>query len=230
MKSKPTSQPAVDLRDHIFYGFQLDEDQKRFRDAICDEDHIVVACEARAGTGKTQISVATANLLVQSGRYDKLIYVTFPVNEEKMGYLPGDVNEKSALYFEPLREALIKCNVIPDKVFDTNLESVKKGEAYVHPTTHAYLRGVNFENAVVILEECQNGYLDEIRKILTRCHDDCKVIMIGNIVQCDLLKNRNRSGFERYINEFEKYPWFVRCSLTKNYRGVLATAADEVIE
>lgn len=227
-RKKSSDKPMLDPNDNMFYGLQLDEHQQRFKDLIFDNEHIVVACEAKAGTGKTQIAVACANLLVQCGRYDRLTYVTFPCNEEKMGYLPGDINEKSALYFEPLREALIKCNVIPEKVFDTNIDSAKNGEAYVHPTTHAYLRGVNFEKSVVILEECQNGYLDEIRKVLTRCHDDCKVIMIGNHIQCDLLKNKDNSGFQKFMDAFEKYPWFARCELVKNYRGVLANAADEV--
>lgn len=219
----------MDIKDTMFYGFQLDEDQKKFRDAICDDEHIVVACEASAGTGKTQIAVATANFLVQSGKYDKLIYVTFPCNEEKLGYVPGTVEEKSALYFEPLREALIKCNLVPEKLFDTNLEAAKKGVAYIHPTTHVYVRGMNFEHSVVILEEAQNGYLDEIRKVLTRCHDDCKVIIIGNVRQCDLLKNKERSGFSQYMDALSKYPWFIRCHLAKNYRGILANAADEVM-
>ena len=58
------------FKDHLFYGFELDEEQKLFRDAIWDEEKLIVFCNAKAGTGKTFIAVATANLLVQYGRYD----------------------------------------------------------------------------------------------------------------------------------------------------------------
>ena len=219
-----------DINSTMFYGFDLDEYQKQYRDYIWDKDHIVVICEAKAGTGKTQIAVATANLLVQTGRYDKIIFVTFPCNEEKQGLLPGTLEEKSAPYFEPLRQALVKCNVDPEQVFDTNFDALKKGTAYIHPVTHTYLRGVNFENAVVILEECQNGYVDEIRKVLTRCAENCKVILIGNDRQCDLLKNKANSGFAKYREFFAEHGEgkVAFCKLEKNYRGWLANLADEI--
>lgn len=218
----------VDIENTLFYGLQLDEYQEAFKQAIFDKDLICVAVEAQAGTGKTQISVAAGSLLVEAGRYEKLIYVTFPCCEEKQGLLPGSIQEKSEPYFEPLREALIKCNYNPDQVFVTNTDAVKQGKAFVVPLTHTYLRGVNFENAVVILEEVQNGYLDEIRKILTRCHDSCKVIMIGNHKQCDIIKNKHNAGFARYLDYMEGQPWFKRCELKKNYRGVFANFCDNI--
>ena len=193
-------------------------------------EHIAISVEASAGTGKTTISVATAILLVQTGRYRKIIYVCFPCVEERLGYLPGSLEEKTALYFEPLREALIKCNLEPERVIESesNIENMKNGNAFIQTLTHNYLRGVNFENAVVILEECQNGYTDEVRKVLTRCHDSCKVIMLGNDRQCDLLKNKENSGFRKFREAFKGQAWYANCELIKNYRGLLANAADEV--
>ena len=60
----------VTLEQHPFYGLQLDDEQKIFRDAIWSPDNDIVFCDAMAGCGKTLIAVATANLLVQYGRYD----------------------------------------------------------------------------------------------------------------------------------------------------------------
>ena len=77
-----------DLNDSLFYGLELDNEQKIFRDAIWDEEHLIVFCNAKAGTGKTLIATATANLLVQYGRYDGIVYISSPTQEEKLGFLP----------------------------------------------------------------------------------------------------------------------------------------------
>ena len=54
----------------------------------------------------------------------------------------------------------------------------KNGTNYIDCITHTFERGVNYENKVVIIDEAQNYYLDELKKVLTRCHDNCKVIVI----------------------------------------------------
>ena len=103
-----------DLKDHPFYGIVLDDDQKVFRDAIWNPEKLIVFCNARAGTGKTLIATATANLLVQYGLYDGIIYVVSSYGESRQGFLPGDITEKSEVYFEPFYQALIECNINPN--------------------------------------------------------------------------------------------------------------------
>ncbi len=66
--------PPKTLKNHPFYGLKLDEDQLIFRDAIWDPKNLIVFANCKAGTGKTLIAVATANLLVQYGFYDGIIY------------------------------------------------------------------------------------------------------------------------------------------------------------
>ena len=66
------------LSDHPFYGFILDKDQEAFRNAIWDKNKTIIFCNARAGTGKTLIATATANLLVKYGLYDGIIYIVSP--------------------------------------------------------------------------------------------------------------------------------------------------------
>jgi PhoH-like ATPase len=83
------------LSEHPFYGFTLDEDQRYFRDNIWDESVRIVFCNARAGSGKTVMAFATANLLYEYGKYDGIIYVVSPYGEGKQGFLPGDITEKS---------------------------------------------------------------------------------------------------------------------------------------
>ena len=87
---------------------------------------------------------------------------------------------------------------------------------------------LNFENKVVIIDESQNLYLDELKKVLTRINDNCKTIVIGHTGQIDLYHNPEHSGFARYIEHFKNDERTAVCELTKNYRGWVSTHADEL--
>ena len=125
-----------DLTDHPFYGLVLDDEQKIFRDAIWSEDKLIVFCNAKAGTGKTLIATATADLLVQYGRYDGIVYISSPTQEGKLGFLPGEVAEKTAVYSEPFLEALIKLNINPNTAInDESMVNQKNGTGYITDVT-----------------------------------------------------------------------------------------------
>lgn len=219
--------PAT-LEDHPFYGMVLDDEQAAFRDAIWDKDKLIVFCNSRAGTGKTTVAVGTANLMYEYGRYDGIIVVMFPCEESRQGYLPGDLKMKSEIYFESTNQAIIKCNLDPMHVVnDESLVKLKEGDGYIKLLTSTFLRGTNFENKVVIIEEAQNGTVDELRKVLTRCSDNCKVIVIGHTGQCDL-RGGNRSGFSQYIDHFKGEDKAAICELKTNHRGWISTKADEI--
>jgi len=218
-----------DLNDHPFYGIKLDKDQLNFANAILNPEKLIVFCDSKAGTGKTTIATGVANLLVQHREYDGIVYIAAPVQEEKLGYMPGDLQSKVSLYFDPLYQALIKLNITPENVINQlAIENMKNGTGYIDTITHVFLRGQNFENKVVIIEEAQNLYLDELRKVLTRIHDNCKTIVIGHCGQCDLYHNPQNSGFAKYIEHFRNEPYAQVCELTKNYRGKVSTHADSL--
>lgn len=216
------------LENHPFYGLELDDEQKAFRDAIWSPDKLIVFCNAKAGTGKTTIATATADLLVQYGRYGGIVYISSPCQEEKQGYLKGTLEEKSQYYAEPFYDALFRIGVNMNVAMCDDIMNEKNGTAYVKAITHTFLRGTNFENKVIIIDESQNYYFDELKKVLTRMHDNCKVIVIGHSKQCDLYHNPERSGFVKYLNHFAKYDFCEVCNLTKNYRGLISTIADEL--
>ena len=225
--------PPDTLDDCLFYGLRLDEDQKNFRDSIWDREKEIVFCNARAGTGKTTIAVGTANLLVRYGIYKKIIYIMSPVQEIRQGYLPGGLSEKSAPYMQPLKDALLKIGEVPDLVIDSedNIIGRKEGTAYIFCETHTFMRGINLEEAVVIIDEAENFYFDELKKVLTRiCSDTSKVIVIGHDGQCDLYKHPERSGFVPYLNAFRDSNdnRVGICKLEKNYRGWVSNFADSV--
>lgn len=216
------------LEDHPFYGLHLDKDQAKFRNAIWNNKNLIVFCNARAGTGKTQIAIGTANLLYEYGKYDGIVCVMFPCEENKQGYLPGDITQKSEVYFEPIHQAVIKCKLEPYRVFmNESMTSLKNGDGYIKLLTSTYLRGTNFENKVVIIDEAQNGTVEDLKKVLTRCSDTCKVIVTGHTGQIDL-KDKTKSGFKKYIEHFSNRENAEICELTKNYRGWISSTADEL--
>ena len=224
--------PAT-LDDSIFYGLALDEEQRKFRDAIYDKDKIAIICNSKAGTGKTTVAVATANLLVQYGFYDGIVYIMFPSMEQRQGYLPGGIEEKSAPYMEPLRQALISIGLVPEDVIisSNNIQALKNGTAYIEFTVDTFLRGCNFENKVIIVDEMQNGFFDQMKKVLTRMHDSNKIILLGHTGQCDLQKHADKSGFSSYLKAFEDIkddPRVAVCELKTNHRGWFSSFCDEV--
>ena len=152
------------------------------------------------------------------------------VSAQRIGYLPGDITQKSEVYFEPIYQAIIKCNLEPHRIInDESMTAKKCGDAYVKLLTSTYLRGTNFENKVIIIDEAQNGTLPDLKKVLTRCADSCKVIVIGHTGQIDL-KSKKQSGFARYIEHFKDEPYAAVCELHTNHRGIVSTKADELEE
>lgn len=220
------------LDTSIFYGIPLDEEQRDYANSIYSQDKLVVLCNSRAGTGKTTIAVGVANLLVQYGFYDGIIYIASPTQEQRQGYLPGNQEEKNAPYMEPLVEALITIGVNPSTaiVSESNIQSIKNGSAFIEFITDTYIRGCNFENKVVIVDESQNYYFDSLKKTLTRVHDSCKLVVIGHTEQCDLYKHQEKSGFKVYLDAFKESndDRVAIHELHTNHRGWISTFCDNV--
>ena len=213
-----------------FYGLILDEGQEKFVKAVLSPENSIVFCNAKAGTGKTTIAIGVANLIVQDKRndIDGIVYIVSPYGEQKQGFLPGSVTEKSEVYFEPAYQAIIECNLNPHAVVcNDSMTCKKRGEAYVKMLTHTFLRGSNLSKKVIIIDEAQNFTLAELKKVLTRIHDDSKVIVIGHTGQIDI---DTPSGFAKYINHFRNFESGEICELTENHRGRLSSFADALEE
>ena len=214
--------PSQITEDDPFFGWHLDEYQLNFVNAMLNPNNIAVFCNAKAGSGKTSLAVATAKILVKGGRYDNAIYCVSPTQEERLGYLPGDITEKTEVYFQPLAQALELIGENP------LLMSDPKQAFWIQPTTHLYMRGMNIEKSILILDECQNFFLDDCKKVFTRVHDNCLVVVIGHTGQNDLYKNKSHSGFAPYIEHFRNEPYVQICELKNNYRGKFSQKADEL--
>lgn len=223
----PDSEYDILYTDHMCYGMKLDEHQYGYMMSILNTDKKITFCEAPAGSGKTTLAFAGALRLFNSGNYNGIIYMMAPYGENRQGYLPGDITEKSEVYFEPAYQAMIKCNLVPYQVVSNEPLCGDKQDGFITLITNTFIRGTNFENKVVIIDEAQNFTEHELRTAISRIHDTCKVIIIGHTLQCDI--SSNKSGFEKCMNHFKCKHSDISDSveLVNNYRGEISKAADE---
>lgn len=226
--------PPETLENNPFWGLKLDDEQRVFRDAIWSRDTDIVLCSAKPGTGKTTVAVATAMLMKEYGVIDYIIYITAAgVMNVKEGYLPGTLEQKSAIYQIPLRQALVRIGYDPERVItsDQSMMALKDGTACITAQTDSYIRGTNFGDSdskvLVICDESQNYTVGALRTVLTRVGIGSKVVVIGEIRQCDL-KFPQDSGFAPAIALFRGHERAKICELNKTYRSWIAEVADNL--
>src|SRR5690606_12256093 len=111
--------------DSLFYGLRekMTEEQEFFVNSVIDYN--VVFSNSEAGTGKTLMSFASLYYLYEKGEIDEILYIFSPVEEDKMGFRPGSQKEKEEAYIDPLKQAIVKVGLMPDKVLDERYGFVK---------------------------------------------------------------------------------------------------------
>lgn len=159
--------------------------QRRYIEAI--EKNTIVLGVGPAGTGKTYLAVAMAVRAFRAHEVNRII-LTRPAVEagEKLGFLPGDLQEKVNPYLRPLYDALLE--TLGAETFQKHKE---KGTIEVAPL--AYMRGRTLDDAFIILDEAQNTTPEQIKMFLTRLGFHSKMVITGDITQIDLPDSR-RSG------------------------------------
>lgn len=152
--------------------------QKRYIDEI--KDNTIVLGIGPAGTGKTYLAVAMAVRAFREHKIKKII-LTRPAVEagEKLGFLPGDMQDKVDPYLRPLYDALF--DMFGADSFGRYME---KGIIEVAPL--AYMRGRTLDEAFIILDEAQNTTSEQIKMFLTRLGNDSRMVITGDITQIDL--------------------------------------------
>jgi phosphate starvation-inducible PhoH-like protein len=159
--------------------------QRAYVEAMARNDLVVAI--GPAGTGKTYLAVACALAALKAGQVNKII-LTRPVVEagEKLGFLPGDFQEKINPYLRPLYDAFYSM-LGPDRF------RLHRDEETIEIAPLAYMRGRTLDNAFIILDEGQNATPEQVKMFLTRTGAGSKVVVNGDITQIDL-PSRGKSG------------------------------------
>ena len=159
--------------------------QKKYVDAIAN--NTIVMGVGPAGTGKTYLAVAMAVKAFKAHEINKII-LTRPAVEagEKLGFLPGDLQNKVDPYLRPLYDALF--DMFGAESFAKHME---RGSIEVAPL--AYMRGRTLDDSFIILDEAQNTTREQIKMFLTRLGFNSKMVITGDITQIDLPDSR-KSG------------------------------------
>lgn len=211
----------------LFSGIICNEGQEKFRDAVMDDKNNFILVDAVSGSGKTLISVTCAKQLVANGHYRSCVFIVPTTSEQELGYRPGTTSEKISDYMVPLRQALMRIGEEPDRVITHSLEeNLKDSSKWLIADSQVFLRGVNFENQVVIVDEAQNFTIPQIKKIISRNYDSSKIIIIGSSNQIDI--DPNKSCFARLMKHMEGFEGYVKCELPISYRGKLAMHIDKL--
>jgi phosphate starvation-inducible PhoH-like protein len=183
----------VDLRDHFLKGGQLRQagkrritaksvNQRRYLDAI--EQYDIVFGIGPAGTGKTYLAMAQAVSYLLAKKVSRIILARPAVEAgEKLGFLPGDLQEKVNPYLRPLYDALYDMMEI-----EKAERLLERGTIEVAPI--AFMRGRTLNDAFVILDEAQNTTSEQMKMFLTRLGFGSKAVVTGDITQIDLPTGR----------------------------------------
>lgn len=168
-------------------------------------DGFNVAAVGSAGTGKTFLALTLAmnSILDPRTPQKRVIIVRSVVPTREIGFLPGTAEEKVAVYEQPYKDIL-------QQLFGkaTTYDYMKEARL-IEFTPTSFIRGLTWDDAVIVIDECQNLTDHEINSVMTRLGEDTKVIFAGDLVQSDLDGRRgNESGFVKAMKILDRIDEF----------------------
>ena len=220
MEKKPRKKPTVSTKPTVFSGETritpkskkeiiasviskptkekfLTENQRLYYDLL--QKNQITICSGPAGVGKSYIAMKAAVdlLAVPTTPYEKIIIVRPAVEaEEKLGALPGNVEEKLDPYIFPSYYLLNKIIGKDKREYLKNIEAI---EVFAL----AYMRGMNIDNSILIFEEAQNSTPKQMKLLLTRIGFKSKFFISGDLEQTDRYKDKTQSGLWDVIEKFK---------------------------
>ena len=205
----------------------LTDNQKSFFESYANDKQIVAyGC---AGTGKTFIALYNAlkDVLNEITPYEQIYIVRSLVATREIGFLPGDHDDKAALYQIPYKNMVKYMFQLPTETdFEMLYGNLKQQETIKFWST-SFLRGTTLDNSIIIVDEFQNMNFHELDSIITRVGENSRIVFCGDGRQSDLIKDKERNGISDFMDVLRKMPSFdiiefdindiVRSGLVKEY-------------
>ncbi|MFT5184856.1 MAG: PhoH-like ATPase [Flavobacteriales bacterium] len=214
------------------YGIKPKNAEQAFAlHAIQNPDIDLVTISGVAGTGKTLLALAGS--LEQKNRFDQIILARpiVPLSNRDIGFLPGDAEDKIGPYMQPLWDNL---NFIK-KQFGENEKKRKaieemQAEGRITICPLAYIRGRSLTNVIFIVDEAQNLTPHEVKTIITRAGENCKIILTGDVRQIDTpYLDEQSNGLSYVIDRLKGQKPYCHITLEKGERSELANLANDFL-
>lgn len=215
----------------------LNENQNKFFGFFKDPKKEIIMAHGVAGTGKTFIALHKALEAVLNGEYEKVLIIRSAVQSREIGHLPGDLEEKLEQYQLPYKQ-------ICSDLFHKKADNLVYPDPYERLQTQknldfastSFVRGLTFDDTVVIVDECQNLNWEELDTIITRVGNHSRIVFCGDYRQTDLKKGTEKEGlfnFMEIVRHMKSYARveftvndIVRSDLVKEYIIAKITAED----
>jgi phosphate starvation-inducible PhoH-like protein len=189
-QAKPVKQRAIDIVPRT-------RNQERLVLALQNDSEHIVVTAGPAGTGKTYLAMLAAVKAFREGLVDRIV-LTRPavgVEDEKHGFLPGDLNQKMDPWVRPLTDILREYYRQPDI-------AAMIAEQTIEIAPLAFMRGRTFKNAYIIADEMQNATPAQCKMLMTRIGEGSKIVITGDVEQAD--RNRGNNGLMDLCQRLQK--------------------------
>jgi phosphate starvation-inducible protein PhoH len=179
--------PITDNQDRLFKSYQEGKN---------------ILAVGSAGTGKTYISLYLAlKDVMAKNQYKEIIIVRSSVQAREQGHMPGDAKDKMAHFEAPY------VDIVNDLFERGDAHQIMKQKNLIRFMSTSFIRGLTFDNALILVDEVQNMRWDEIRTIMTRVGEGSRIILCGDTKQDDLACSKNRldvSGLRQFKRVIDK--------------------------
>jgi predicted ribonuclease YlaK len=206
---------------HLHSISPITDNQKKAFDSWEDGQNLLL--HGLAGTGKSFISLylALREVYNSNAYYNKILIVRSVVPTRDMGFLPGNIKEKTKVFELPYQA------ICSDLFGRGDAYDLLKNKRLVDFTTTSFIRGNTFHDTIVIVDEVNNMTFHELDSVITRLGDNCRMILCGDYRQSDLVYNNDRNGLPTFIQVIDSMNGFthvefeiddiVRSGLVKSY-------------